>query len=146
MLRPCTILALGMITLALAGHALAQTEAPWLAEAEIRAELAGRTIDGKYPDGDAFTETYEAGGRVHYEEGEHSTAGRWSITEGTLCTIYDNDPTGGCFRVLKTGSNCFEFYFVARNEYQASSPRKPDWAARGWIKGKAPTCAESDNV
>ena len=54
------------------------------------------------------------------KKGEHSTAGRWSISEGTLCTIYDNDPTGGCFRVLKTGSNCFEFYFVARNEYEAA--------------------------
>ena len=42
--------------------------------------------------------------------------GHWSVASGTFCTIYDDDPTGGCFRVQKTGANCFEFYFVARTE------------------------------
>jgi hypothetical protein len=146
-MKPSSLLPIVALALAaLAGQAIAQVEAPWLSEAEIRAALAGQTIDGRYPEGETFTETYEAGGKVRYRDGRHTTAGRWSIIEGTLCTIYDNDPTGGCFRVQRTSANCFEFYFVARTEYEASRPREPDWSAQGWLSDRVSTCAVSDSV
>ena len=140
------LLVLGAFLAVPAGPALPGVAQLWLSETEIQSSLAGRTIDGRYPNGDSFTETYLNGGRIRYQDEQHSTGGRWSITEGTFCTIYDNDLTGGCFRVLKTSANCFEFYFVARNEYEAARPRDPDWAAQGWFDGESSTCVGGDNV
>ncbi len=115
----------------------------WLTEDEIRSHLSGKSIEGEYTSGRPFRETYEAGGRVAYEDDIRSNGGRWSVEAGTFCTIYDNDPTGGCFRVRKVGANCFEFFFVARTEELArKDPREPDWTARAWIEGQASTCKE----
>jgi hypothetical protein len=135
-----------MLLAATAGSGLGQSGIPWMSEQELSATFAGHTIDGHYPGGRAFTETYASSGRVDYRDDLKATGGRWSITDGTFCTIYDNDPTGGCFRVLRSGPNCFEFYFVARTEEEARQPRSPDWTARGWLTGESSTCTEGQNV
>lgn len=114
----------------------------WMTETEIRDALAGKVIDGHYRNGRTFTETYLAGGRISYTDQVRSSGGRWSLVNGSFCTIYDGDSSGGCFRVHRAGSNCFEFYFVARTEEQALKPGDPSWTARGWLKDVKSTCVD----
>ena len=120
----------------------------WMSGEEIVAAFHDATIEGRYSGGRPFTETYRADGRIEYLDGGRTMGGRWSVTEGTLCTIYDTDPTGGCFRVAKVGSNCFEFYFVSRTEEAA--PGKdgdpPEWTARGALAGKTEACPDGANA
>ncbi len=139
--------ALSLLVLTVAGGlATAQSNVPWMSEADLRSTFGGQTIDGHYPSGRGFTETYSAAGRIDYRDTGRETNGHWSVVDGSFCTIYDNDPTGGCFRVLKSGPNCFEFYFVARTEEEARTPRDPDWTARGWLSTESSTCTEGSNV
>ena len=120
----------------------------WLSGAEIETLLKGRTLDGMYASGRRFTESYLESGGLTYTEDGVTLNGHWSVRSGTLCTIYDTDPTGGCFRVAPMGANCFEFYFVARSEEAAPGRPggKPDWTARGAVEGKAEPCTEGANV
>lgn len=128
------------------GAALAQF--PWLSGAQIEKALTGKTIDGMYASGRRFTEHYMDGGTLEYMEDGVLLKGRWSVTAGTLCTIYDTDPTGGCFRVLSSGSNCYEFYFVARDEDQARTLKDDaaSWTARGAVEGPPEACPGDANV
>ena len=136
-----------MASCAAGGWAWADTRTqPWMTEAELRTTFGGQTIDGHYQSGRAFSETYGSSGRIDYKDTGRATKGRWSVVDGTFCTIYDDDPTGGCFRVMKQRPNCFEFYFVARTEDEASRPRNPDWTARGWLSTETSTCTEGANV
>jgi hypothetical protein len=119
----------------------------WMGDADIRRAFAGQTIDGHYANGQTFTESYLAGGRIDYREQARTLTGRWSVEAGTFCTIYDTSPTGGCFRVRQLSANCYEFYFVARDESEAvARPGKPSWTARGWHNDKRSTCEEGANV
>jgi hypothetical protein len=70
------------------------------------------------------------------------------VTEGTLCTIYDQQDTGGCYRVTRVAPNCFEFYFVSRTEDSAPGPNGtiPHWTARGAVQGKANACQDQPTV
>ena len=119
-----------------------------LPQADITRSLTGKTIEGHYGNGRSFTERYLDDGRIEYSEGGPTIGGHWSVTAGTLCTIYDTDPTGGCFSVAREGDNCFEFYFAARTEQWAPGPKgsKPSWTARGSIRGEAGTCHDGANV
>lgn len=120
----------------------------WLSDGEIETSLKGQMLEGVYADGRHFTETYGADGRVEYVEDGEVMHGHWSVTSGTLCTIYESDPSGGCFRVVPSGRNCFEFYFVSRTEAQAPGlpGTRPDWTARGMIGGKAESCPDHSSV
>lgn len=128
--------------------ASAASDLPWMTESALNRVFSGKTIDGHYSDGGTFVESYTADGRISYQDERRRQAGRWSVQAGTFCTIYDIDPTGGCFRVHQVSDNCFEFYFAARTEEQAlERPRdKPSWTARGWVKGQTSTCAEDVGV
>ncbi|MEQ1716653.1 MAG: hypothetical protein ABL907_11815 [Hyphomicrobium sp.] len=120
----------------------------WLAESEIEHVLKGHMLEGVYATGRRFTEHYLEGGALEYAESGVTIHGHWSVTAGTLCTIYDMDPTGGCFRVSKSGQNCLEFYFVARSEEAAPGPPgvTPDWTARGTVDGAIEACKDGENV
>lgn len=121
----------------------------WLAPDEISAALAGKTLEGRYASGKAFTERYAADGRVEYSEsGGISTGGHWSITAGTFCTIYDGDASGGCYRVSRVGRNCFEFYFITRTEEAAArrAGEAPSWTARGAVSGETTACEDGADV
>lgn len=119
----------------------------WMSEAEMRAAFSGVTLEGKYGSGRPFTETYGADGRIAYRESGVSIGGKWSIEAGTFCTIYDRDPTGGCYRIRKAGGNCYEFYFVARTEADAHrEPGRPSWTARGSVSGRPGACADQHSV
>jgi hypothetical protein len=116
----------------------------WLTGTEISNAIAGKTLEGRYANGRAFTERYGPDGRVEYFDDGRTIGGRWSVTVGTLCTIYDNDPAGGCFRVSRVSENCFEFYFASRTEETAPGPddARPHWTALGSVRGEASTCQE----
>lgn len=126
-------------------HALAKD---WLTAAEIESGLGGKTLEGMYVTGQRFTERYLLGGQLEYVEDGKVMTGHWSVTAGTLCTIYDTDPMGGCYRVVRSGSNCYEFYFVSRSEEAAPGPPgvKPDWTARGAVDGQIDACKEGVHV
>jgi len=136
-----------VVLVAVATAAKAYAGADWLSEVEMSTTFAGVTLEGRYGNGKPFSEKYQPDGRLAYSERGSLVRGRWSLENGTFCTIYDNDPTGGCYRVKKVALNCYEFYFVARTEEQArQAPRDPSWTARGSVAGKPGTCAEESTV
>ncbi|HMN38310.1 MAG TPA: hypothetical protein PKD49_11460 [Hyphomicrobium sp.] len=120
----------------------------WLSDADIERSLKGHTLDGMYASGRRFTESYLETGSLAYAEDGMTLSGHWSVRAGMLCTIYDADPTGGCFRVAVMGANCFEFYFVSRSEEALPGPpgTKPGWTARGAVEGKAQACIDGASV
>ena len=120
----------------------------WLNDGEILDQFRDATIEGRYASGKAFTERYAADGGVTYKEPGVRLGGHWSVTEGTLCTIYDGDASGGCYRVARVDTNCYEFYFVSRTEAAAPGPPdgKPAWTARGALRGKPSACRDEPSV
>lgn len=143
--KPSQAFVVGVAALALFVHAAtANALAAWLTESELRSALAGKTLDGQYANGQAFTESYGEDGRLWYLEAGNRIYGRWSITAGTFCTIYDTDSSGGCFRVAKVSKNCFEFYFVSRTEDAApgGDGNKPKWTARAAVSGEDEACKD----
>lgn len=120
----------------------------WLASGEIASLFSGATLRGNYANGREFSEYYHSNGRVEYSEPGLTTAGRWSATTGALCTIYDADPSGGCFLVMRASENCYEFYFSSRTEARAPEDRvePPAWTARGSLAGRSAGCADAASV
>lgn len=136
-----------LLASAMAVPAAVAADGPWMHDEDMRAAFTGVTLEGKYGSGRPFREVYEADGKLEYREAATVIGGKWSVRAGTFCTIYDKDPTGGCYRVKKVGGNCYEFYFVARTEQQAEGdPKSPSWTARGSIVGKPGICAEEHSV
>lgn len=125
-----------------------QSKLQWLSGGEIMQQFNDATIDGRYASGKAFTERYAADGRLTYKEPGVTLSGHWSVTAGTLCTIYDFEASGGCYRVARVDENCYEFYFVSRTEAAAPGPEdgKPAWTARGALQGKASACRDEPSV
>ncbi len=123
------------------------TPLAYMSEPDMQSAFGGKSIDGLYADGVTFSESYAADGRIDYRERGRDMTGRWSLRAGTFCTIYDTSPTGGCYRVVRKGANCFEFYFVARDETIAERrPGLPAWTAQAWVKGQHATCKEEPTV
>ncbi len=148
-LKDIALLAAFGVAVSAAGPLAAVPSRPvWLDDGEILSQFKNETIDGRYANGKAFTESYAADGRITYKEPGVTLAGRWSVTEGTLCTIYDGDASGGCYRVARVARNCFEFYFVSRTEAAAPGPPdgKPAWTARGSVQGQASACHDEPSV
>lgn len=143
-IRSLVLLAVFTICSAVPLCALSQ----WMSDSALNQAFAGKTIEGHYADGAKFVETYAGDGRLDYRDDKRQTAGRWSLQAGAFCTIYDADPSGGCYRVQKAGENCYEFYFAARTVEQAqSSPNeKPSWTARAWVQGQVSSCSSDVGV
>ena len=129
----------------------------------MREAFAGQTLDGHYGSGTAWTETYAADGRIDYREGTRAAQGRWSFREATFCTFYDPPYTpqfvGGCWQVLRTGRNCYEFYTAGfqwpgrrdgngdAEDGEGNSPERAiRWNARGWSTAEPSTCPERPSV
>lgn len=140
--RMCRALALAVLLLGAGRVTPAAGEGIWMGDTAIRETFSGHTIDGTYSDGTPFTESYLANGRLAYSEVRRRLAGRWSVVEGTFCTLYDNAVPGGCFKIRRTGENCFEFYFAAVDEEDLAvgTTDPPRWVARGWRKDQPATC------
>lgn len=121
----------------------ASAQEDWMSEADLARTFAGKTITGRYASGRPFTEQYREDGRLEYRERGTVIAGKWAVEAGAFCTIYDQDASGGCYRVRRLTGNCYEFYFVARTQRDAADkPRRPDWTARGSIEGEKGACQD----
>ena len=147
----CSMTALAvafLAALAAAPGSLALEGGNWMDETALSATFKDKSVDGEYASGRKFKEVYRADGGLRYQDDKRESGGHWSIASGTFCTIYDDDPLGGCFRVQQTGANCFEFYFVARTEDKAPGPagRDPSWTARAWLPDQEPTCKQRVGV
>jgi len=137
------VVALGLLLLNTA--VFAQSDSFWMTETELNAAFAGQSIEGHYDDGRTFSEVYNLDHSLEYIEGERKKSGKWSIVDGTFCTIYNKSLAGGCFRVLRSGTNCYEFYFLARTEETVRDMKrkgKISWTARAWHKDVVSTCQE----
>jgi hypothetical protein len=144
--RAAMRLTVGLLAPALLALTPTLAEEAWMGEVDLRAALGGKHIAGHYRTGRAFTEAYNADGSLSYNDDDRHSDGHWSVLNGTFCTIYSDDPSGGCFRVKRHGDNCFEFYFVARTEEGTAKPDAPSWTARGWVESTKDTCADGSNV
>ena len=120
----------------------------WMDEGAIRAAFSGKTIQGNYASGKAFTENYGADGAIDYRERGIEYRGHWSIQAGSFCTIYHTDPTGGCYSVRQVSENCYEFYYVTRTEAQAAEGDlgRPAWTARAAVSDRDATCTDRPSV
>ena len=127
--------------------AVAETPA-WMNDEQITQAFAGVTIAGSYADGREFTESYAKDGAISYTDHRGTLAGRWSTVNSSFCTLYDGYITGGCFRVTRHSGNCYEFYFSSSSEREAAAdgPKRANWTARAWDKGKPPTCDEKPSA
>ncbi len=142
------VLAGSVATAVLAFGTTSPAARAWMDGAELVQRFGGATIDGRYASGKAFTERYEPDGRLTYTEHSLTLGGHWSVTEDTLCTIYDGDASGGCYRVARVAPNCYEFYFVSRTEDAAPGPPDgiPRWTARGAVQGQSSACKDEPSV
>jgi hypothetical protein len=131
-----------------AAGAIGQTATTWMGDEEIRNAFAGVTINGSYVDGVKFTESYGHDGRISYSDPRKAMNGHWSVVNQTFCTLYDDFPSGGCFKVARHSANCFEFYFLTASESEAARPNsgRPSWTARGWNVASPATCDEKPAV
>jgi hypothetical protein len=121
---------------------------PWMDEGSMRTAFAGKTIQGQYASGKAFTEMYLADGGIEYREKGIEYRGHWSLQAGSFCTIYHSDPTGGCYQVRQVSDNCYEFYFVTRTEAEAAEKDlgRPAWTARAAVSDRDATCSDKPSV
>ncbi len=121
----------------------------------MRAAFVGKTLDGHYGSGLAWTESYFSDGRLEYREPERQAMGQWSFRGAVFCTFYEPGRTeraaphlppltGGCWTAIKSGENCYEFYLAGLSP-EVLVEEDPDgalqrWNARGWRQGEPSTC------
>ena len=125
-----------------AGNALA------LRGPDIIALFEGKTLSGVYADGSPVKETYAVGGKIpDYVDAVRSSTGKWSVVNDQLCTFYDEQMAGGCFRVEKVSRNCFDYLVLSSSEEEALAPtEKPRYTARAHIEGIPTTCPSDLSV
>jgi hypothetical protein len=138
MIRHTTLLMLGVLL------ALATPQPAHAADLNgdaIRAGVVGATLDGFYPGGAMFSETYHRDGRIDYRDDKDRLTGRWTISGKTFCTLYDGGNGGACWRLKSSGDNCFEFYLTAMPKSATQkSLVSTQWGAKGWRTDKPSTC------
>jgi hypothetical protein len=133
----------GILLLLWSGVAVA-AERHDMSGAEILAALPGMTMTGSYADGVKFTETYHADKHITYQDDRGSDTGSWFERDGLFCTFYVS-LQGACFKVVRTGANCYEYY-VAEGQDGIKSEPASHWNSVGWDVAKPSTCDLSDKV
>jgi hypothetical protein len=122
----------------------------WMSAEAMRQEFVGKTLDGHYGNGTTWSESYANDGRIEYRERARMARGSWSFRGPVFCTFYDSQYRpqfqGGCWLVLKTGPNCYEFYVAPSDEPDAVERVPRRWNARGWRNDVPATCKESPSV
>jgi len=122
-----------------------------MSEGAMRAAFIGKTLDGYYADGEDWTESYGADGRLDYRDRRKNSLGSWYFRDRVFCTFYDRQTLdGGCFTALQTSANCYEFYLAGFSEREADKPPPLGpvgrWVARAWRRGEPSTCEPSPTV
>ena len=72
---------------ALAGNALSGDE--------IKAMMADTTVEGKMNDGSAYSEFYQADGKIKAKD----YAGKWSVESDSMCFDYTTQPGKMCYQI-----------------------------------------------
>lgn len=113
-----------------------------MSEAAIRAELIDVPLEGQYVDERPWAETYFKDGRIEYKDPQANWTGQWSFRGAGFCTFYNEGSSGGCWRVIKSSSNCYYFYGLQRSgePFRGVPGKSQGWTARGWRKSKPSTC------
>jgi hypothetical protein len=130
----------------------ARAEHGWMSEAAMRTAFIGKTLDGYYADGEDWTESYGADGRLNYSDRKRKSLGYWYFRDQVFCTFYDpgQDIDGGCFMAVQASPNCYEFYVAGFSEREADRARPPGpvgrWVARASRHGEASTCEARPTV
>jgi hypothetical protein len=115
-----------------------------MGSADILAMLPGMTMTGSYADGVKFTETYFLDKRIAYQDDRVADTGSWFEKDGLFCTFYLS-LQGACFKVVRTGANCFEYY-VAEGQNGNKSEPSASWNSVGWDVKRPSTCDLSDKT
>lgn len=124
----------------------------WMTEKAMRSAFIGQTLDGHYVDGLRWTEKYTPDGRLDYHEQVRKGVGYWYFRDQVFCTFYDPGYglNGGCWKAIKTSSNCFEFYVAgaadAGSDDEAAPGPRGRWSARAWRQGEPSTCENKPSV
>jgi hypothetical protein len=131
----------------------AQATPAWMNEEAMRAAFIGKTLDGHYLDGLAWSETYFPEGRLDYRESVRKGPGYWYFRGGNVfCTFYQpgHGLNGGCWTALQVSANCYEFYLAGMRDQKSEEESMPGpltgWLARGWRQGEASTCEDRPSV
>jgi hypothetical protein len=132
------------LILSLPAEAARAAERHQMSAAEILTVLPGMTMTGSYADGVKFTETYFLEKKIGYQDDRGSDTGNWFEKDGLFCTFYVN-LQGACFKVVRTGANCYEYY-VAEGQDGVKSEPAVSWNSVGWDVKHPSTCDLSDKV
>jgi hypothetical protein len=153
-MRPAACLGAAAIFVCILGvvGAPAGAERGWMTEAAMRAAFVGKTLDGYYADGEDWSESYAADGRLDYNDRRRRGRGNWYFRDQVFCTFYDPGQyiAGGCFTAVQSGANCYEFYLASYSEREADHPPPPGpvgrWVARASRRGEPSTCEARPTV
>jgi hypothetical protein len=143
---PCW--AAGLALVLGASTAAAAPARNWMTEEAMRAAFIGRTLDGHYVDGLAWTETYAKDGKLDYRESIRSGRGTWHFQGSVFCTFYEPGYglNGGCWTTVQVSANCYEFYPALWRDPEGGEDTAPGplraWIARAWHQGEASSCEE----
>lgn len=122
---------------------------PWMGEAAIRKDLVGHKLAGTYPSGVTWSEEIRQDGSTDYQEAGLRSRGNWTLDGQQFCFTYVDMLPGGCFRMIKLGSNCYELY-IQRDAAAEAEPEPPGegiaWNGRMWRATEPATCEEKPSV
>ncbi len=135
------------VALAIAATPCARAQGPVERNAMSRDEVVAAFVDqqlsGVYPSGTPWSEMIRADGTSDYREGGNRREGRWWMRRDEFCFRYDLPLSGGCFRVVRVGTNCYELYAVNPGQETVPGPQTgANWNGRMWRDDAAPTCEE----
>ena len=74
--------------------------------------------------------------------------GQWWTTALEFCFSYPEPGVGGCFRITKVSTNCYELYDYSSEFGRADAPplQKGAWNGRMWRTQAPHTCETSPSV
>ncbi len=110
---------------------------------DIIAAFVDQQLSGVYPGGAPWSELVRSDGTSDYREGGRQREGRWWMQGDNFCFRYDLPLSGGCFRVVRIGANCYELYAVNPGQETVPGPQAgANWNGRMWRDDAPPTCEE----
>lgn len=120
----------------------------WMTGPEIREAFSGQSLAGLYPSERSWTELIRVDGTSDYREGANHWQGQWWIRDREFCFTYAPPGVGGCFRVTRISSNCYELYeFASPLGGDETPPNIANlWNGRMWHADRPTTCENRPSV